>query len=431
MIDVIGTDAGAPASLPATHQALIRAASHIAAPRRLQSALRAWLDDEASTLISSDDPRALVSALKALPGAAKVVVLASGDPLWFGIGRILGDRLKPEELRFHPAPSALQLAFARIGRPWQDASWVSLHGRDPDALSSALQKRPAALAVLTDPNQGGIDAVRRILISSGLDASYQLWLCENLGHHSERVQRIRPEDPLPSQLQPLLTAVLIAEEPEAPPAASLPLFGIDDGLFLQHADHPGLMTKREVRIQLLAELALPEQGVLWDLGAGTGSVGLEALRLQPKLQLLAVERRAGGAALIQANAQRLNVKATEVLEHEVLALLRNGGITPALQQPDRVLLGGGGRDRSALLAAVLNVLRPGGVVVVPLATLEALAQLRPQLETAGLSVRVTQLQAWRGQPLSDGTRLAPMNPTLILTGIKPRPADSTTTRESC
>ena len=418
MIDVIGTDAGAPATLPATQQALIRAATHLAAPRRLQPALKTWLGDEAPELISSDDPLALVNALETLPAEASAVVLASGDPLWFGIGRILSDRLSSEALRFHPAPTALQLAFARIGRPWQDASWVSLHGRDPAALSAALQKRPAALAVLTDPNHGGLDAVRRTLISSGLEASYQLWLCENLGHPTERVQRIRPEDALPNHLQPLLTAVLLATDPPAPSAAELPLFGIDDGLFLQHADHPGLMTKREVRIQLLAELALPEHGVLWDLGAGTGSVGLEALRLRPQLQLLAVERRAGGAALIEANAERLGVQPAEVREQDALSLLDDHSVQTPLRRPDRVLLGGGGRERGVLLATVLTQLQPGGVVVIPLATVEALAELRPALESAGCTIRISQVQAWRGQPLGDGTRLAPMNPTLILSGTK-------------
>ena len=418
MIDVIGTDAGAPATLPATQQALIRAATHLAAPRRLQPALKKWLGDEAPELISSDDPLALVNALETLTAEASAVVLASGDPLWFGIGRILSDRLSSEALRFHPAPTALQLAFARIGRPWQDASWVSLHGRDPAALSAALQKRPAALAVLTDPNHGGLDAVRRSLISSGLEASYQLWLCENLGHPTERVQRIRPEDALPNHLQPLLTAVLLATDPPAPSAAELPLFGIDDGLFLQHADHPGLMTKREVRIQLLAELALPEHGVLWDLGAGTGSVGLEALRLRPQLQLLAVERRAGGAALIEANAERLGVQPAEVREQDALSLLDDQSVPTPLRRPDRVLLGGGGRERGVLLATVLTQLQPGGVVVIPLATVEALAELRPALESAGCTIRISQVQAWRGQPLGDGTRLAPMNPTLILSGTK-------------
>lgn len=417
MIDVIGTDAGAPASLPAPQQTLLRAAAVIAAPQRLQAALQNWLGDAKPELLSSDDPRALVDSLQPRAADQAVVVLASGDPLWFGLGRILCDRIGAERLRFHPAPTSLQLAFSRIGRPWQDADWVSLHGRDPEILASTLQKRPAALAVLTDPNQGGAITVQQMLRSSGLEASTDLWLCENLGHPDERVQLIAPNAALPTDLQPLLIALLIAREPAAPDPQQLPLFGLDDGLYLQHSDHPGLMTKREVRIQLLAELALPPQGVLWDLGAGTGSVGLEALRLRPGLQLLAVERRAGGAQLIQRNAQRLGVSPAAVLEADATTVL-NGGLPSQLSQPDRVLLGGGGAQRERLLQEVLTRLRCGGVVVIPLASIEALASVRPLLENAGLAVRVQQLQAWRGQPLGDGTRLAPMNPTLIVTGTK-------------
>ena len=424
MIDVIGTDAGAPASLPAPQQTLLRAATVIAAPQRLQAALQNWLGDAKPELLSSDDPRALVDSMQSRAADQAVVVLASGDPLWFGLGRILCDRIGAERLRFHPAPTSLQLAFSRIGRPWQDADWVSLHGRDPEILASTLQKRPAALAVLTDPNQGGAGTVQQMLRSSGLEASTDLWLCENLGHPDERVQLIAPHAALPTDLQPLLIALLIAREPAAPDPQQLPLFGLDDGLYLQHSDHPGLMTKREVRIQLLAELALPPQGVLWDLGAGTGSVGLEALRLRPGLQLLAVERRAGGAQLIQRNAQRLGVSPAAVLEADANTVL-NGELPSQLSQPDRVLLGGGGAQRERLLQEVLTRLRSGGVVVIPLASIEALASVRPLLEKAGLAVRVQQLQAWRGQPLGDGTRLAPMNPTLIVTGTKPAQAGFT------
>ena len=424
MIDVIGTDAGAPASLPAPQQTLLRAAAVIAAPQRLQAALQDWLGDAKPELISSDDPRALVDSMQSRAADQAVVVLASGDPLWFGLGRILCDRIGAERLRFHPAPTSLQLAFARIGRPWQDADWVSLHGRDPEILASTLQKRPAALAVLTDPNQGGAGTVQQMLRSSGLEASTDLWLCENLGHPDERVQLIAPHAALPTDLQPLLIALLIAREPAAPDPHQLPLFGLDDGLYLQHSDHPGLMTKREVRIQLLAELALPPQGVLWDLGAGTGSVGLEALRLRPGLQLLAVERRAAGAQLIQRNAQRLGVSPAAVLEADANTVL-NGELPSQLSQPDRVLLGGGGAQRERLLQEVLTRLRCGGVVVIPLASIEALASVRPLLENAGLAVRIQQLQAWRGQPLGDGTRLAPMNPTLIVTGTKPAQAGFT------
>jgi precorrin-6Y C5,15-methyltransferase (decarboxylating) len=429
-LEVIGTDAGGLASLALPSLALVRAAQLLLAPQRLLAELEPWWRAEQAAgrisagspcpqLLASDRPAQIYGPLAAALAAGRpAVLIASGDPLWFGIGRLLLQRFPAAQLRFHPAPSSLQLAFARLSRPWQDASWISLHGRNPEPLAASLQKRPAALAVLTDPSRGGAEEVRRILAASGLEAAYAFWLCERLGHPEERIQRLDPEALLPPDCDPLHLVLLIAEPP-APPAdpEGLPLFGLDDGLFLQHDDRPGLMTKREVRIQLLADLELPEAGVLWDIGAGVGSVGLEALRLRPGLRLWALEARGGSAALIAANAQRLGVEP---------AGIREGRAPEALAQlpdPDRVLIGGGGRERAAVLAAVLQRLRPGGVVVIPLATLEALAELRPLLERAGCAVAVAQLQAWRGAPLAEGTRLAPLNPVLVMKGRLPAAAD--------
>ncbi|MEB3235241.1 MAG: precorrin-6y C5,15-methyltransferase (decarboxylating) subunit CbiE [Cyanobacteriota bacterium] len=417
-IHLIGTDGGGVDALPARLQDRLLAADVVALPQRLQAPIARWLGERGlqPELLLSDQPLPLLQRLEAARrDDLQIVVLASGDPLWFGIGRLLLERLGPEALHIHPAPSSLQLAFARIGRPWQDAQWVSLHGREPEPLAARLQQRPPALAVLTDPQRGGAAAVRQLLAASGLEAAYALWLCERLGHPNERVQRLAPSEPLPVDLDPLHLVLLIAEASPALPASpsALPLFGLDDGLWLQHSDRPGLMTKREVRIQLLADLRLPPEGVLWDIGAGVGSVGIEALRLRPSLQLWALEQRGGGAALIHANAERFGVAAAGVQEGRAPEALA------ALPDPDRVLIGGGGPQRAAITAAVLQRLRPGGVVVIPLATLEALAQLRPLLEAAGLQVSVSQIQAWRGAPLAEGTRLAPLNPVLILSGLKP------------
>ena len=423
MLEVIGTDAGGLAGLAPRSLELVRRAGLVLAPARLLGELEPWWRAEQAVgripaecpcpqLLASDRPEQIVGPVEdALAAGRPAVLLASGDPLWFGIGRLLLQHFGAARLRFQPAPSSLQLAFARLGRPWQDASWISLHGRDPEPLAAALQKRPAALAVLTDPGRGGAEEVRRILAASGLEAAYAFWLGERLGHPEERLQRLAPGEPLPVDCDPLHLVLLIAEPPP-PPAdpVALPLFGLEDGLFLQHDDRPGLMTKREVRIQLLADLELPAAGVLWDVGAGVGSVGLEALRLRPGLALWALEARGGSAALITANAERLGVRPAGIQEGRAPEALAQ------LPDPDRVLIGGGGRERAAVLAAVLQRLRPGGVVVIPLATLEALAELRPLLEQAGCRVAVAQHQAWRGAPLADGTRLAPLNPVLVLKG---------------
>ncbi|MDA0717612.1 MAG: precorrin-6y C5,15-methyltransferase (decarboxylating) subunit CbiE [Cyanobacteria bacterium] len=426
MLEIVGTDAGGVAALPDRSLALVRAAQLLLAPQRLLAELGPWWQAEQAAgripverscpaLLASDRSEQIFGPLQqALASGEPAVLLASGDPLWFGIGRLLLQHFPAAQLRFHPAPCSLQLAFARLCRPWQDASWISLHGRDPEPLAAALQKRPSALAVLTDPSRGGAEEVRRILAASGLEAAYAFWLCERLGHSAERVQRLEPGAPLPLDCDPLHLVLLIAESPAgAADPATLPLFGLDDGLFLQHDDRPGLMTKREVRIQLLADLELPELGVLWDIGAGVGSVGLEALRLRPGLKLWAIEVRGGSAALIAANAERLGVRPAGLREAKAPEALAE------LPDPDRVLLGGSGRERVAVLTAVLQRLRPGGVVVIPLATVEALAELRPLLEQAGCAVKVAQHQAWRGAPLAEGTRLAPLNPVLVLKGRLP------------
>lgn len=227
-LDVIGTDAGGLESLAPLALALVRQARLVAAPSRLLPGLETWLTagllqqpqqpgSPPIQLRSSDRPDALILALRASRAVGlPAVLLASGDPLWFGIGRLLLQHFRPDQLRFHPAPSSLQLAFARLGRPWQDAAWVSLHGRDPEPLAAALQKRPAALAVLTDPGRGGAEEVGRILRASGLEHAYAFWLCERLGHPAERVQRLAPDFALPADLDPLHLVVLLAEPAAAP-----------------------------------------------------------------------------------------------------------------------------------------------------------------------------------------------------------------------
>ena len=172
LLDVLGTDAAGIAGLSRHWLEEIRRADLVAAPRRLLEDLVAWRGDALGPrLLASDRPGELLPQLRqALAEGQRVVLLASGDPLWFGIGRLLLQHLPAARIRFHPAPSSLQLAFARIGRPWQDARWISLHGRDPEPLAAALQQRPAALAVLTDPARGGAEEVRRLLAASGLES---------------------------------------------------------------------------------------------------------------------------------------------------------------------------------------------------------------------------------------------------------------------
>ncbi len=418
-IHVIGSDGAGWEKLGGSQKKLILNSKGIAAPKRLLKNLQPWWDKNSKgqkipAVIPSDNPQELIDWLKHQKGMS--VVLASGDPLWFGIGRHLIAMLPNKRLYFHPAPTSLQLAFARIGRPWQDASWISLHGRDPSPLADLLKQRPKALAVLTDPNNGGAETVKKILIASGLESAYAMWICERLGHPKERVRRILPEEIINKGIDPLHLVVLLEEKRSESLKKSLPLFGIRDGEFLQNEDRPGLMTKREVRIQLLAELELPENGVLWDLGSGIGSIGLEALRLRPLIRLLSVDKRVGSSTLIKANATRLSVNPTVIIEDDVLNLTTKNSLPEGLDKPNRVILGGGGPQRNNLLKFILQRLEPKGIVVIPLATIEPISDLKKLLEASDCDVSISQIQAYRGLPLSNGTRLSPINPVFIVTG---------------
>ena len=420
-IHVIGTNASGLEELPLFLQNLIHSTKKIAAPTRILKTIPTWWSKSNKgaplpELFISDHPKELIEWLNSQN--SHTVVLSSGDPLWFGIGRCLIESLPKGRLIFHPCTSSLQLAFARLGRPWQDATWISLHGRDPSPLAKRLKERPKALVILTDPLRGGAKEVRDYLRASGLEKSYEFWIFERLGHPQERIQRLLPKDELNDDLDPLHLVILLEKNDQLKPEPKkLPLFGIEDGVYLQHDDRPGLMTKREVRIQLIADLELPEEGVIWDICAGVGSIGLEAIRIRPKLQLVAIEKRSGAYKLIKENAKRLLVKPVSILEAEALEVLTTLNIKKDLCSPDRVILGGGGSKRKKLLEEILKRLTPSGIVVIPLATLEAVSELTYVLKDAGCKLSISQHQVSRGVPLSLGTRLAPMNPVFILKGI--------------
>ena len=409
-IDVIGCDAGAPNTMAAPQRQLLSCCDCLLAPRRMLEQLQPR--PKTQEMHGMDPLDAALGWLTQRHQQGKhCVVLTSGDPLWFGLGRVLLQRFSPEDLTFYPAATSMQQLFARLKRPWQDATWVSLHGRDADCLVAKLRRHPSALVVLTDPCQGGPADVVAVLRSTQMIGCYDLWLAERLGHPTERLRQVQP-DGLPTDVDPLNLMVLLHRPSSR--IAPLPWFGLEDGVWHQHGDHPGLMTKREVRVLLLAELDLPPSGVMWDLGAGVGSVGLEAMRLRPRLELHAVERRVGAVPLIRRNALMAECDLQRLHLHGSSAL----AVLHRLPDPDRVLIGGGG-DRQSVLEQAAARLKPGGRIVLPLATLEAFAAVQQQLGEAGLEVHSLQAQISRGCPVGGHTRLQPLNPVFIVSGRSP------------
>jgi precorrin-6B C5,15-methyltransferase / cobalt-precorrin-6B C5,C15-methyltransferase len=331
------------------------------------------------------------------------VVLASGDPGFFGIVRLL--RSAGHEPMVFPARSSLQLLFARLGRSWDDVAVVSAHGRDLRRAVNVCRARPA-VAVLTAPGAGPAQ------IGAALDGwPRTLVVAEDLGGPGERLVTL-PAAEAAARDWHSLTVVLSLRDPDAVPARGWYAGGEPvpppDGWALPDDafDHrAGMVTKAEVRALALARLAPRPGALVWDVGAGSGSVAVECARLGAAV--LAVERRADDAARISANAAAHGVD-VRVVEAEAPAALAG------LPRPDAVFVGGGGPDAVAAAAAA----GPERVVVA-LAALDRIAPTRAALQAAGLAVDGVQLAASRFAELPGGSvRLAATNPITILWGAQ-------------
>lgn len=411
---VVGIGHDGPAGLSAEARGHVAAAEVLAGGRRHLDFFPTW----AGTKIVIDaDLEVVVGRLRECYGTRKTVVLASGDPLYYGIGAVLLRALPREDLVFLPQVSSVQLAFARVKETWHDAQVVSLHGRPLDDLRPALAARAAKIAVLTDGHNhpGAIADLLRLL---GVADDYVLWVAENLGGSDERVSRHLPGRMRDEAFSPLNVVVLLRVEgplsrKRQKEEEKLPLLGIPESALLHRAGPRGLITRREVRLLALCHLELYAGDVLWDVGAGSGSVSVEAARLSPGLRVFAVERNAEAFAQLEANVASLgvgNVRAVYAEAPEGLADL------PA---PDAVFIGGSGGRLRDILDAVVGRLQPGGRVVLNCITLETLSVGWEWLSTHGLEPEVTSVQLAHSRPLGRLHSLEPDNLIFILRARKP------------
>lgn len=344
-------------------------------------------------------------------GSDYIVVLVTGDPLFFGLGRLLLTEL-PQQLTFHPHLSAVQLAFNRIKVPWQDARVISAHGRSLDEVIQALQQGVEKIAVLTDGTNTP-SAIARLFLALDLPSNYQFWVCENLGSEIERVQSWSIAELESQAFAPLNVVVLIRQSKATQlDLATLPQLGLPDQMFFSFSDRPGLITKREIRLLVLGELALKPGQIIWDIGAGTGSVSIEIARLFPTSQVYAIEKTAAGTALIEQNCRRFQVENVISIHGTAPDILRN------LPASDRIFIGGSGGNLIQILDACSR-LAPGGVVVLALATLEHLNTALGWLkERSSWNYQLLQVQLSRSVPIAQLTRFAPLNPVTILTATR-------------
>ena len=337
-------------------------------------------------LVIGGDLGPVLDAIAAEPG--RVCVLASGDPGFFGIGRALAERFGAGALDVRPAPSSVSLAFARLGLAWDDAVVVSAHGRP---LRAAARRAAAAskAAVLTSPDSPPEALGKELLV---LGARHRrAVVCSQLGTAQESVSDTDLAGLAAGTWDSVSVVVLL----DSPGTAPVLAWGAPEHEF---AHRDGMITKAEVRAVAVGKLGLPPAGVVWDVGAGSGSVAIECARLSPGLRVYAVDREVGR---LQENVTTHGVR-VDVVEGVAPAVLAG------LPDPDRVFVGGGGLD---VLDAVLARLAPGGRVVAAFAALDRAAAAAQRLG------HMVQVGVSRAAVLPDGgIRLAAENPVFVAWG---------------
>ncbi|WP_329140630.1 precorrin-6y C5,15-methyltransferase (decarboxylating) subunit CbiE [Streptomyces sp. NBC_01476] len=406
MITVLGTGTGAapPQAAVGAVGLVVGAARHLAAVELPAGARQVVLGPLAPAL------DAVERHLK--EDAGPVVVLASGDPGFFGIVRALGERFGAASLDVRPSSPSVAVAFARLGLSWDDAVVVSAHGRE---LRTAVNvcRAHRKVAVLAGPGAGPAElgaalehggVVRELVVASGV------------GTAAEAVVRVSPAQ---AAVRPWGTAVSVvlclgpggaaaAGRPRtvAGPAPAPAGWALPEEEF---AHRDSMVTKAEVRALALARLGPRTGELVWDVGAGSGSVGVECARFGAAV--VAVERDPEGVARVRANA------AAHGVDLQVVA-----GAAPSvlgqLPDPDAVFVGGGGRELAAIVAECGR--RARRCVVVTLAAVDRVGEVRAALGAAGLVVDGVLLQSSRLAPLpGDVVRLAAGNPVFVLWGVRP------------
>jgi precorrin-6B C5,15-methyltransferase / cobalt-precorrin-6B C5,C15-methyltransferase len=331
-----------------------------------------------------------------------VCVLASGDPFFYGVGSVLARHVEAGEMLVVPSPSAFSLAAARMGWALSDVALVSLHGRSLDFVRPHLHPGVRILALTSDGE--GPCALAALLRETGFGLS-KLTVLEALGGPRERIRSAPAAD---FALTGIDALNVVALDVEAAPGARILTCaaGLPDSLF----EHDGQITKREVRAITLSSLSPRKTELLWDIGAGSGSVAIEWMLADPSLRALAIEAQSDRAARIRRNAAAFGVPGLEVIEGHA------PGALAGLPQPDAVFVGGGAAE-PGLLDAGAAALRSGGRLVANAVTLETEAVLLARHASHG--GELVRIALSRADRVGEKTGWRPAMPVMQWVWIKP------------
>ncbi|WP_310599548.1 precorrin-6y C5,15-methyltransferase (decarboxylating) subunit CbiE [Desulfobulbus sp.] len=398
-IELIGVSGTA---LAAEQWPLLRRCAAIVASHRH----RLLVADLPQPVIDIAPVEAMLNRVETALDEGDVAVLASGDPLFYGIGRNLIGRFGPERLTVRPALSALQLACARFRIPWDDLALLSCHGRLADNLSGRILRHPRSM-LFTDgrnsPNRVAAELLDALAAceDTGRIAAIRIRVAENLGLGDEHLTGGSLAEIAARSFGPL--NMMLIEQPSWP---SPPPFGLGEDEIVHSR---GLITKDEVRAATLHRLRLPATGVLWDIGGGSGSISLEASRLCPDLAIRIVEKREAEQANIRANIRRFGAYSIRLVGGEAPEALAG------LPAPDRVFIGGSGQRLEAIIEAAAARLADNGRMVINAVLARTETAALTCLERLGMRVSASTLAVSRRLP---GDEIRAFNPITLITGDK-------------
>jgi precorrin-6Y C5,15-methyltransferase (decarboxylating) len=377
-----------------------------------ESVLRLLPEVKGERVRITSDLSDTTESLRTQFGSKNLVVVASGDPLFYGVTRYLCDRLGKDRFEVIPHVSSMQLAFARVKESWEEAYLTNLSNRTLDDILDKI--RIAETVGLFTSDTYNPSRIARELLVRGLDY-FRVYVCENLGGKDERITQGELTDIQGMTFDPL-NVMILKRKPgraDAPKGTTrLMRFGNPDDIFAQSRPKTGLITQAEVRAIALSQLDLQPGTVMWDVGAGSGSVALEAAQLVEPGRVYAIEQDSADYHLIVANAENFGIRNVQAIFGTAPAVFQN------LPAPDAIFIGGNGGEVVRLLEAAYAALRPGGRLAVNVGTLEQLTLTYETLKRLSSSVSVLLVNIARSVEQLESLRFDAVNPTFMLKATK-------------
>ncbi len=389
--------------LTARHLEMIDQADTLVGGRRL---LNLFADTGARKKAITKDIDATIRFVKQEMKTKRVVVLASGDPMFFGIGRRLVSAIGADKTRVYPNISSVAAAFARIKESWDDVRVISLHGRKSTSQLYQALETANKIAVFTDPKHN--PAWLAAQLREDQCKSFKICVLEALGSPTEKISWHTPADAARMKFRDPNMVVLKRGPISTNKKVPLHL-GAPDNWY----DHQqGLITKSEIRAITLAKLQLASSHIMWDLGAGSGSVAIEAALFIKKGSIYAVDNHPERVEQIKNNIKRFCIRNLKTIQSELPQGLAE------LPPPDRIFIGGGGRRLKSIITTAAQYLKPAGIIVVNTILMPNVETARLTLEKLGFETEVIQAQISRSRPMPWAARLEALNPVWIITGLR-------------